>query len=97
MVTIKDTYRYTKDFVLDTKNEMPIILGIDAEGKAITKDFKTINSILVTGMPRSGKSWFVQSRLTQMMFYMKPSELNFYICDPKDDISDFKADYASYS
>jgi S-DNA-T family DNA segregation ATPase FtsK/SpoIIIE len=29
--------------------------------------------------------------MTQMMMYMSPSELNFYICDCKDDISDFLA------
>lgn len=42
-------------------------------------------------MPRKGKSWFVQAILTQMCAFVPPSELNIYICDPKEGISDYRA------
>lgn len=90
MVSVKDAYSRIADDIKDTKNFMPIVLGIDAEGNIIWRDFKDINSFLVTGMPRSGKSWFIQSVISQMTFYLKPSELHFYVLDPKDAISDFK-------
>ena len=79
MVSVKDAYVDIKDEILNPKNYMPIVLGIDAEGQVVWRDFKSLNSILVTGMPRSGKSWFVQCILSQMMFYLSPSELEFYI------------------
>lgn len=91
MVSIKDAYRQCKDFVLDTSNKMPVVLGIDSEGKVVVKDLTKIFALCVAGMPRSGKTWLVQSMLTQMCMYMKPSELIFYIYDPKDNVSDFKA------
>jgi hypothetical protein len=91
MVTVKDTYKNVADDIKNSNHFLPIVMGLDAEGHVVWQDFKDINSILVTGMPRSGKTWLVQSILCQMMFYLKPSELNFYILDPKDQISDFKA------
>lgn len=91
MVTVKDTYKAVENEVKNPKMFMPVVIGLDAEGNVVCKDFKDINSILITGMPRSGKSWLVTSILGQMAFYLKPSELNFYILDPKDQISDFKS------
>lgn len=91
MVSVKDTYKNVQAEVTNSKNYMPIVLGLDAEGNVVWRDFKDINSILVTGMPRSGKTWFVQAVLAQMMFYLKPSELQLHILDPKDQISDFKS------
>lgn len=91
MVSVKDAYRQCKDFILDTSNKMPVVLGIDSEGKVVVKDLTKIFALCVAGMPRSGKTWLVQSMLTQMCMYMKPSELIFYIYDPKDNVSDFKA------
>ncbi len=90
MVSLRDSYRNVKDHILNTDNYMPVVLGVDADGEVVWKDLKTMDSMLVTGMPRSGKSWFVQAMLTQMCMFLKPSELNFYILDPKGDISDFK-------
>jgi S-DNA-T family DNA segregation ATPase FtsK/SpoIIIE len=91
MISLKDMYDNCEKFVLDRKNYMPIVLGIDAIGDVITCDFKKIESLLIAGMPRAGKSWFAQAVLTQMCAFVPPSELNIYICDPKDGISDFKA------
>lgn len=80
-----------KKFFLSTKNYMPVVLGVDQLGHVIYADFKKVESVLITGMPRSGKSWFVQAVLTQMCGFLSPDDLNLYICDPKGDISDFKS------
>lgn len=80
-----------KKFFLNTKNYMPVVLGTNQLGHVIYTDFKKIESVLITGMPRSGKSWFVQQTLTQMCAFVSPRELNIYVCDPKDGISDFKS------
>lgn len=88
MISVKDMYDNCKDFMLDTKNYMPVVIGVNHMGKVIKTDsLKKIESVLITGMPRSGKSWFVQAILTQMCAFVPPSELNIYICDPKEGIS----------
>lgn len=89
MVTIKDAYTRIKANMLDSDIYMPIVIGLDSEGNLIWRDFKSIDAILVAGMPRSGKTWLILSMLAQMSFYLKPSELHFYIFDPKDRTSDF--------
>lgn len=91
LISLKDMYQSVSDFMLNSKNYMPVVLGINPQGKVIAVDFKKLESILTTGMPRSGKSWFVQVVLTQLCVFVPPSELNIYICDPKEGISDFKA------
>lgn len=90
IISLKDMYAHCRDFVLDSSNYMPIVLGIDARGKVLCLDFKHAESLLVAGMPRSGKSWFVKAVLLQMCAYLSPKELEFVCLDPKDNISDFK-------
>lgn len=90
MVSLKDMMLQQEKWIKDTKNYMPVCLGIDQLGHVITVDCKKLESIIITGMPRSGKSWFVQAVLTQMCAFVPPSELNIYICDPKEGISDFR-------
>jgi len=91
MISIKDMTNTCKDWVLDSSNYIPIIIGIDQTGRVIKCDFKKVESIIITGMPRSGKSWLVQLILTQMCAYVSPKELWIYILDPKEGISDFKS------
>lgn len=90
LITIRDAYTEVESDITNNKNYMPVVLGLDAEGSVVWKDFKDINSILVTGMPRSGKTWVVMAVLAQMASYLKPSELHFHILDPKAEISDFR-------
>ncbi len=90
MISLLDTYNTdAKEFVLDTKNYMPIVTGVKEDGKLIMCDFKKVESMLIAGMPRSGKSWVAKLILAQMCAFVPPSELNLYICDPKAGISDF--------
>ena len=91
LISTKDMILQVEDFFLDSNNYMPVVLGTDQLGNVIHADFKKVESVLITGMPRSGKSWFVQNILTQMCALTSPSELNIYIFDPKAGISDFKS------
>lgn len=90
MISLKDMMLQEESWIMDTSNYIPVILGVDQLGKCIKADFKKLESIIITGMPRSGKSWFVQAVLTQMCAFVPPSELNIIVCDPKEGISDFK-------
>lgn len=90
MISLKDMYAKCEDFVLDKKNMIPIVLGVNEKGKVICTDFRKIESIIVAGMPRSGKSWLVQAILTQMCALLSPKELIIYILDPKASTSDYK-------
>lgn len=91
LVSLKDMYNQCKDFLLDSKHLIPVVIGIDETGAVLIADFKNVESVLVAGMPRTGKSWTVQSIMSQMCAYCSPDELQFYIGDPKDGISDFKS------
>lgn len=91
MISLRDMIQQEEKFFLDTSNYMPVVLGVDQLANVITVDLKKLESIIITGMPRSGKSWFVQAILTQMCAFVPPTELNILICDPKEGISDFKA------
>lgn len=89
LISLKDMYAQCKDFILDTKNYIPVVLGINERGEVITADLKKVDSMLVTGMPRSGKSWCVQAILFQMCTFLSPEELEIHILDPKGGTSDF--------
>lgn len=90
MVSLRDIYATREKDILDLDNKMPVVMGIDIEGEPVIRDFKQFNSLLVTGAPRTGKSWFLQAIIWQMMMYYSPDELWFYYFDPKKDLSDFK-------
>lgn len=88
-VTLKDVILAKKDFFLDANNYMPCCLGVDSSANAVLLDLKNVNAMLVTGLPRSGKSWALKCILAQMMLFTSPRELQFYFFDPKHKISDF--------
>jgi hypothetical protein len=90
MVSIKDIMTHDKNYFLNTGNLIPVSLGIDSEGLPYNVDLKDMNSLIVSGMPRSGKSWFLLSLFSQMMFFNSPDDLHFYFLDPKDTISDYR-------
>ena len=81
MVSLLDTYRTeeVEKFVKDEKNYIPVVFGIDTKGKVIMKDLKDMESMLIVGEPRSGKSWFAQAILYQMCAYMSPKDLHLYV------------------
>ena len=92
MVSLMDMYNNpeVKDYVKDESHMIPVVFGIDTQGKVLKRDMRELESMLITGMPRSGKSWFVQAILYQMCAFMPPTQLHLYVCDPKGDVSDFR-------
>lgn len=89
MVSLKDMMPQASSFVRNTNNFAPIILGSSAEGKVQYFDFIKATSLIVSGPPRTGKSWVVKLILNQLATYCSPKDVHFYIGDPKDTISDF--------
>lgn len=89
-VSLLDCMNAKKDFFLNTKNYMPVTLGVDEAGNVIVADLKKLDSLFISGMPRSGKTWFAKAVLLQMCAFVPPDELNVYICDLKGGVSDFK-------
>lgn len=90
IISLKDMYNKCEDYILDRKHTMPVVLGVNEAGKVMTLDFKKIESIIIAGMPRSGKSWLVQAVLCQLCALNSPRDLIFYILCPKGYTSDFK-------
>ena len=90
IVSLKDMMLSQKEFFLETKNIIPCAIGVNNEGTTVVKDLAKLESIIISGMPRSGKTWFVLTLMYQMAIFNAPSELQFYICDVKDDVSDYR-------
>ena len=95
MISLADMYASSSDaqkFVRDPKTEMPVVIGTTGDGNVKYVDLLKAPAIVVSGEPRSGKSWIVKLILNQMCAYMSPNDLHLYIGDPKNQISE----YANY-
>lgn len=86
IVTIGDALqnKEVSDFFEDAGNKIPMIIGINLKGEVVYEDAKGYNAMMITGRPRSGKSWFVLATLLQMMMFNPPSLCEFVIVDPKE-------------
>lgn len=96
MISLADMYAASPDvqkFVRDPKTEMPVVVGTTGDGSVKAVDLLKAPAIVVSGEPRSGKSWIVKLILNQMCAYMSPNDLHLYIGDPKNQISE----YANYN
>lgn len=96
MISLADMYASSPDaqkFVRDPKTEMPVVIGTTGDGSVKAVDLLKAPAIVVSGEPRSGKSWIVKLILSQMCAYMSPNDLHLYIGDPKNQISE----YANYN
>lgn len=95
MISLADMYAASPDtqkFVRNPKTEMPVVIGTTGDGSVKAVDLLKAPAIVVSGEPRSGKSWIVKLILNQMCAYMSPNDLHLYIGDPKNQISE----YANY-
>ena len=96
MISLADMYAASPDtqkFVRNPKTEMPVVIGTTGDGSVKAVDLIKAPAIVVSGEPRSGKSWIVKLILNQMCAYMSPNDLHLYIGDPKNQISE----YANYN
>lgn len=89
LVTLADTYREVKDYILDTSVKKPIVMGVNEFGKVWKFDAENIFSYIVSGKPRTGKSWSVVALVVQLSMYSSPKEVNFEAFDVKGTSSDF--------
>lgn len=75
---------------LKRKKEMPFVLGVNqSTGQLVVEDLIEMQSMLVTGIPKSGKSCFVNNFIQSSMFFknhclyvlidLKGNELNQYL------------------
>lgn len=89
LVTLADTYKEVKDFVLDTSIKKPVVMGVNELGRVWMFDAEKIFSYIISGKPRSGKSWSVVSLVLQLCMYSSPKEVNFEVFDVKGTSSDY--------
>ena len=90
LITLADIYKKETQFIYDPKVVMPMIWGINEFGEVLKSDIIDTHSFIISGEPRSGKSWKVQSLLLQMCMFSSPKDINIYIYDMKDTTSDYR-------
>lgn len=88
-LSVHDMYMKEKDFMLDTKNAIPVAIGVSDTGKAYMLDMSKVQSIIMAGMPRSGKTWSVKAMLLQMLSLNSPRRVQVAFIDPKDTSGDW--------
>lgn len=91
MLSTGDLYqdKGVRDFILNPQNKLPVVIGVDSMGKPQYGSLYGLNSILVAGPTRSGKSVFAKNLVCQMAAYAPPTEIQFAICDAKGEASDY--------
>lgn len=89
MVSVGDIYNKCSDWVLDTGIKVPWAYGVSQDGEIWKGDLLDLDSMIVAGMPRFGKSWNMFSIMLQMCMWMSPKDLNFECYDVKEGISEY--------
>ena len=67
----------------ETKAELPVVMGKDAEGAPVVADLAAMPHLLVGGTTGSGKSVGVNGMLMSLLFKKSPQELRLLLIDPK--------------
>ena len=85
LVTLGDTLKISEveKFIKDEKNALPYVIGTSETGKVIYRDAKHYSSMLIAGLPRSGKTWGVVNLMVQLMAFNTPDDVQFVLIDPK--------------
>lgn len=81
-ITIRKRGLESKRFEeLDAKypGEVPILLGLNADGSILCPDLSTIPNLIIGGVPGSGKSMLLHSIAISML----RSDTKIHLCDPK--------------
>ena len=89
IISLADTYKEVSDFVLDPNIKKPVVMGVNELGKDWYFDAEKVFSYIISGKPRSGKSWSVVSLVLQLCMYSSPREVQFEVFDVKGTSSDF--------
>lgn len=88
VITMGDCFKKKEvvDYIKDPKHKLPFIMGVDELGKVYMGDAKDYPSLLIVGMSRSGKSWYVNSFITALASFNTPEDIQFLIIDPKESL-----------
>jgi S-DNA-T family DNA segregation ATPase FtsK/SpoIIIE len=65
------------------KSEVPVVLGKDITGEAITVDLVQMPHLLIAGATGSGKSVCVNSMILSILYQKPPAECRLILIDPK--------------
>ncbi|MBO5662844.1 MAG: DUF87 domain-containing protein [Alphaproteobacteria bacterium] len=83
----RQTVRYRglmeDELFVDTKYKIPLALGVDIGGNPMYFDLAKMPHMLVAGRTGSGKSVFVQSIITSIVYHFTPDKCKLIIIDPK--------------
>ena len=80
-VTIRELL--SDDQFKNTSHKIPICIGKDISGKIEVIDLSKTPHLLVAGTTGSGKSVFINTLLTSLLYKFAPSELRLILIDPK--------------
>ena len=88
MVNLKrQTVRYRglidNNLFVNSKYKIPLALGVDIGGNPMYFDLAKMPHMLVAGRTGSGKSVFVQSIITSIVYHFTPDKCKLIIIDPK--------------
>ena len=81
MVTIKELLGSTE--FTKSAHKIPICIGKDITGNTEVVDLSKFPHLLVAGTTGSGKSVFINSLLTSLLYKFEPDELRLILIDPK--------------
>ena len=68
---------------VNSKYAIPLALGVNISGEAMYYDLAKMPHMLVAGRTGSGKSVFVQSIITSIVYHFTPDKCKLMIVDPK--------------
>ena len=88
MVNLKrQTVRYQglidNNLFMNSKYKIPLALGVDIGGNPMYYDLAKMPHMLIAGRTGSGKSVFVQSIITSIVYHFTPDKCKLIIIDPK--------------
>ena len=72
------------EFFKNRDHALPFISCIDELGEPVILDAKKMDTMLIAGKPRSGKSWYLLSTILSFVTFNPPEEVQFLIIDPKE-------------
>jgi S-DNA-T family DNA segregation ATPase FtsK/SpoIIIE len=67
----------------ESKMGIPLALGVEISGRPFYADLAKMPHLLIAGRTGSGKSVFVQSIITSIVYHSRPDEVKLVIVDPK--------------
>lgn len=89
-ISLCDVYKKISEFMLDPKNIMPLVWGVNELGKPMYCSLIDCDSIMISGEPAGGKSWKGQSIIAQLCMFNSPKEIEIYVFDHKNYQSDYR-------